>query len=115
MSSVSDKYLTFLLLNTRPYNKHANSSINKRLNKADILFLADIHITQGRNTQTSEMFQFQCLNNRSADKFQSINFVYRDNANIVSYHETPGRSYITMKKNILCGRIQSIADILQEW
>lgn len=77
--------------------------------------MADIHITQGRNTQTSEMFQFQCLNNRSADKFQSINFVYRDNANIVSYHETPGRSYITMKKNILCGRIQSIADILQEW
>ena len=57
---------------------------------------------------------FHFCHNKSWHKFQSLAFAYRDNINIVSYDEMPGRSFITFSKTTLL-LIKRITGILNMW
>ena len=66
--SSSDKTFTFLLLNTRPFPKHAIAiSKDKKLCQADIICLTETHVTpeQTINMADQHLSQFQFLHNRS--------------------------------------------------
>ena len=99
--SSSDKTFTFLLLNTRSFPKHAiDISKDKRLYQADILCLTETHITPEQTTHMADqhLSQFQFLNDRSEDKFQSLSVGYRDTVRIDFYYAVQGRSYVNLSK-----------------
>ena len=99
--SSSDKTFTFLLLNTRSFPKHAiDISKYKRLYQADILSLAETHITPEQTTSMADqhLSQFHFLHNRSEDKFQSLSVAYRDTVRIDFYDVMQGRSYVNLNK-----------------
>ena len=99
--SSSEKAFTFLLLNTRSFAKHAiDISKDKRLYQADILCLTETHITPEQTTHMADqhLSQFQFLQDRSEDKFQSLSVGYRDPVRIDFYDAVQGRSYVNLSK-----------------
>ena len=73
ITSISNKFLNLILLNTRSFSKHAIdiSKDKKRLLQADILCLRETQIKLAKNTQMSQqhLSELQFLHNRSEDKF----------------------------------------------
>ena len=72
ITSISNKFLNLILLNTRSFSKHAiDISKDKRLLQADILCLTETQIKLAKNTQMPQqhLSELQFLHNRSEDKF----------------------------------------------